>query len=68
VSTDDRCHQLLIVATNSANGGFQSTPVIWEEIRDRHVWVERAHWNRAAGWRFYDPQRPLTHDRLLHVI
>jgi len=40
LDTDDRCHRILIVATNSANGRFQSTPVSWQENRDRQVWVD----------------------------
>jgi hypothetical protein len=39
-SMGDRCHPVLIVATNSANGGLQSTPAI--RLRNRHgrVWVD----------------------------
>src|ERR1700694_6019484 len=49
VSSNDRCHRVLIVATNSANGRLQSTPVCWQENRDRRGWVDRGpspflHW------------------------
>jgi hypothetical protein len=32
------------------------------------LWVVHAHLLAGAEWRLHDPQRPLTHDRLLHVI
>jgi hypothetical protein len=50
------------------NGGLQSTPAI--RLRNRHgrVWVVHAHLLAGAEWRLHDPQRPLTHDRLLYVI
>jgi hypothetical protein len=31
-------------------------------------WVVHAHLLAGAEWRLHDPQRPLTHDRLLYVI
>jgi hypothetical protein len=36
--------------------------------RDRQDRVVHAHLLAGAEWRLHDPQRPLTHDRLLYVI
>jgi hypothetical protein len=34
---------------------------------ERLEWVVHAHPLAGAEWRLHDPQRPLTHDRLLYV-
>jgi len=38
------------------------------DLSQRRVWVVHAHLLAGAEWRLHDPQRPLTHDRLLYVI
>ncbi|HEY3243613.1 MAG TPA: hypothetical protein VGM03_09700, partial [Phycisphaerae bacterium] len=37
-------------------------------MTDRLLGVVHAHLLAGAEWRLHDPQRPLTHDRLLYVI
>jgi hypothetical protein len=66
-----KCHlkaKSLTYRDCSANGGLQSTPVSGPEKRHRRVWVVHAHPLAGAERRLYDPQRPLTHDRLLYVL
>jgi hypothetical protein len=67
-SAHGRVNRILIFSTISINGRLQSTPVSGQENRDRQVWVVHAHLLAGAEWRLHDPQRPLTHDRLLYVI
>src|ERR1700680_3252331 len=38
------------------------------EHLQRHIRVVHAHLLAGAEWRLHDPQRRLTHDRLLYII
>jgi hypothetical protein len=54
--------------TGSKNLEWQSVGMTGLERRVCRLRVVHAHLLAGAEWRLHDPQRPLTHDRLLYVI